>query len=287
MTDAVPSFFVYGEPDKPLDIGFIHVETVMARKNVHSGHVRAHKHDRMGQITFWTKGRGRYFIEDRALDFSAPAASFIPSGVVHGFEVEPAATDAIVVSIADGALLPIRAQTILSLEMPVMVADLPGNPRWTRLEATMTQLFAEYREGLAGMDKVLSSLAAVALTEIARIAQDRPSLATAGSAALALNLRRLVDHHFRDNQPVEFYIDMLGTTPHLLAKACRSAFGLSVKEFINERRLLEAKRLLLFTVRSVEDIAYEVGFRDAAYFSRFFRLRMQLPPGEWRLKHGG
>jgi AraC family transcriptional activator of pobA len=259
----------------------------MARKNVHSGHVRAHKHDRMGQITFWTKGRGRYFIEDRALDFSAPAASFIPSGVVHGFEVEPAATDAIVVSIADGALLPIRAQTILPLEMPVMVADMPANPRWKRLEATMTQLFDEYREGLAGMDKVLSSLAAVALTEIARIAQDRPSVATAGSAALALNLRRLVDHHFRDNRPVEFYIDVLGTTPHLLAKACRTAFGLSVKEFINERRLLEAKRLLLFTVRSVEDIAYEVGFKDAAYFSRFFRLRMQLPPGEWRTRHGG
>ena len=86
---------------------------------------------------------------------------------------------------------------------------------------------------------------------------------------------------------VEFYIDVLGTTPHLLAKACRTAFGLSVKEFINERRLLEAKRLLLFTVRSVEDIAYEVGFKDAAYFSRFFRLRMQLPPGEWRTRHGG
>lgn len=39
---------------------------------------------------------------------------------------------------------------------------------------------------------------------------------------------------------------------------------------IVERRLLETKRLLLFTVRSLEDIAYEVGLKDAAYFSRFF-----------------
>ena len=74
-----------------------------------------------------------------------PATSFIPSGVVHGFEVEPAATDAIVVSIADGALLPIRAQTILPLEMPVMVADMPANPRWKRLEATMIGTSMEFR----------------------------------------------------------------------------------------------------------------------------------------------
>ncbi|MGO8041260.1 AraC family transcriptional regulator, partial [Rhizobium leguminosarum] len=37
MNDIVPSFFVYGEQDRPLEIGFLHVETVMARANLHSG----------------------------------------------------------------------------------------------------------------------------------------------------------------------------------------------------------------------------------------------------------
>jgi AraC family transcriptional activator of pobA len=54
---------------------------------------------------------------------------------------------------------------------------------------------------------------------------------------------------------------------------------------IVERRLLEAKRLLLFTVRSLEDIAYEIGLKDAAYFSRFFRARTGMPPSEWRAYH--
>ena len=60
-----------------------------------------------------------------------------------------------------------------------------------------------------------------------------------------------------------------------------------MKAFIDERRLLEAKRLLLFTVRSVEHVSYEVGFRDPAYFSRFFRSRAGTPPGEWRHMQGG
>lgn len=285
MAESIPSFFVYGEPDRPLDVGFMHVETVMARKTVHLGHVQAHKHERMGQITFWTKGRGSYFIEDRVLDFSAPAVSFVPSGVVHGFTVEPEETDAVVVSVADGALLPMQAQTTLALDLPTFAMGDADHPLWQRLASIMALLAEEYREARPGTDKALAALAAVALTEVARLAQESPASAGAGAAALATDFRRLVDRHFRDNWPVDRYVDSLGTTPHLLAKACRSAFGLSVKEFINERRLLEAKRLLLFTVRPVEDIAYEIGLKDAAYFSRFFKASAGVPPSEWRAAH--
>jgi AraC family transcriptional activator of pobA len=60
--------------------------------------------------------------------------------------------------------------------------------------------------------------------------------------------------------------------------------GTGVKRVVSERRLLEAKRLLLFTVRTVEDIAYEIGFDDPAYFSRFFRERTGEAPAAWRRK---
>lgn len=62
---------------------------------------------------------------------------------------------------------------------------------------------------------------------------------------------------------------------------------MSIKELVTQRRLLEAKRLLLFTVRSVEDISYEIGVRDPAYFSRAFRKRTGHPPGEWRKAQAG
>ena len=58
--------------------------------------------------------------------------------------------------------------------------------------------------------------------------------------------------------------------------------GRGVKRVVSERRLLEAKRLLMFTVRTVEDIAYEIGFDDPAYFSRFFRERVGEAPAAWR-----
>lgn len=282
MTDAIPSFFVYGEPEQQLEPGFFHVETVMARKSLHLGQVKAHKHDQMGQITFWFSGRGTYFIDDKPLDFSAPAVSFVPSGIVHGFSVEPEASDAIVVSVADGALLSIRENTALSLDTPVMVLGDGDDRNWRRLAELLDIVADEYANGTVGTQRMLASLVAAALTQIARLASVAPAPTQAPQAMLATGLRRLVDAHFRENWSVGHYTEALATTPHLLAKASKEAFGMQVKELINERRLLEAKRLLLFTVRPLEDIAYELGFADAAYFSRFFRLRVGEAPSDWR-----
>ncbi|OCP00533.1 MULTISPECIES: helix-turn-helix domain-containing protein [unclassified Ensifer] len=282
MTEAIPSFFVYGEPEQQLEPGFFHVETVMARRNLHQGQVKAHKHDQMGQITYWLSGRGTYFIDDKPLDFSAPAVSFVPSGIVHGFSVDPEISDAVVVSVADGALLSIRENTTLTLDRPTMIRGDGDDRNWRRLAELLDIVADEYAVGAAGIQQMLASLVAAVLTQIARLASAVPSPAQPSQTILAMELRRLIDARFRENWSVGQYTDALATTPHLLVKAAKDAFGMPVKELINERRLLEAKRLLLFTVRPLEDIAYEIGFADAAYFSRFFRLRVGEAPSDWR-----
>lgn len=279
MSRGIPSFFVYGEPSRPLDIGFTHIETVMERKQVHMGRVEAHQHDAMAQITFWTKGRGLYFIEDRQIEFVAPAVSFVPSGIVHALAVEPEVSDAIVASIADSALPPIAALTILPLHRPLMVLSQADDVQWRRLGESMQRLHADYR---AGAHDTLAALLCVALNDIALLAHRDTAVGAPEATTLASAFRGLVDRHFRDNWSVEHYAGELATTHHLLMKAVREAFSRTPKAMIEERRLIEAKRLLLFTVRSAEDISYELGFRDPAYFSRFFRARTGLPPGLWR-----
>jgi AraC family transcriptional activator of pobA len=279
--NSIPDFFVYGEPARPLDVGFLHVETVLARSNIHHGQVAAHKHPQMGQITYWTSGSGAYRIEDRSWDFSAPAVSFVPSAIVHGFSIGPG-TDAIVVSVADDALAALAAHSLLPLDRPVFADSLPDRTAWKRLAAVLEMIAAEYAEARAGSDKVLPSLIAVALSQIARLSPEVKDPAGSPDALLALGLRRLVDRHFRDNWPVDRYVEALATTPHRLDKAAHAVLGSGVKRVVGERRLLEAKRLLLFTVRTVEDIAYEIGFDDPAYFSRFFRERTGEAPAAWR-----
>ena len=276
-----PEFFVYGGPTHALDVGFCHVETVRAREGVHHGRVQPHKHPQLGQITYWTSGRGTYRIEDEIWSFSAPTVSFVPSGVVHGFEIEPG-TDAVVISMADDALAVLAEHTLLPLDTPVLICGRGEEVLWRRLRDAIQAVQTEYVEALPGMDKILPPLVAVALSGIARLGTEPQPIELPAVAALAGKLRRLIDRSFREDWPVERYVEALGTTRHLLDKAARQVVGTGVRRAISERRLVEAKRLLAFTVRSVEDIAFEAGFNDPAYFSRFFRHATGVSPAAWR-----
>ncbi|RUM06124.1 helix-turn-helix domain-containing protein [Rhizobium chutanense] len=281
MRSEVPNFFVYGEPSRSLEVGFLHVETVMERKTAHFGHVSPHKHPMMGQITYWFEGGGSYRIEDGTWNFSAPAVSFVPSSVVHGFDVAEQ-SDAIVVSVSDDMLKTIAPQVALDLDVPTFLTGEPADPVWAKLGTLLDMIAEDYREQGAEGERVLCGLICVVLSLMGRISGRVALPSTSATVSLGLALRRLIDLHYRKDWPVGAYVDLLATTPHLLDKAAREVFGLSVKELTLERRLLEAKRLLMFTVRSVEDIGREIGFEDPAYFSRFFRKRTGEAPATWR-----
>lgn len=277
----VPAFFVYGEPSRALDVGFLHVETVMERRSLHFGRVAPHKHPLMGQITYWFKGEGRYRIEDRTWNFSAPAIGFVPSNVVHGFDVGEQ-SDAIVVSISDDMLRAMAPQVDLSLNVPVLLFGEPGAAAWERIGLLLDMVMEEYRGGAGASERVLAGLIGVVLSLMARLGGNVGFEAASPAVALGLELRRAIDRHYRADWPVGRYVETLATTPHLLDKAARTVFGQTVKDMVLERRLLEAKRLLRFTIRPVEDIGREIGFEDPAYFSRFFRRRMGVSPSDWR-----
>jgi AraC family transcriptional activator of pobA len=280
----IPSFFVYGEPARELDVGFLHVETVMDRKSEHFGHVAPHQHPLMGQITYWFEGGGTYRIEEETWNFSAPAISFVPSRVVHGFDVGEQ-SDAIVVSVSDDLLRAMAPQVDLSLDVPMLLKGESADPTWTRLALLLTMIADEYRAGASASEKVLVSLVSVVLSLMARLGGAGGLDTASPTVALGMALRRAIDQHYKKDWPVGRYVDLLATTPHLLDKAAREVFGHTVKETLLDRRLLEAKRLLKFTIRPVEDIGREVGFEDPAYFSRFFRKRTGEAPAAWRRRH--
>ncbi len=277
----VPAFFVYGEPSRALDVGFLHVETVMERKSLHFGRVAPHKHPLMGQITYWFRGAGRYRIEDRTWNFSAPAISFVPSNVVHGFDVGDEA-DAIVVSVSDDLLRAMAPQVDLALDVPVLLSGETDAAGWAKVGSLLDMVMEEYRGGAAASERVLAGLVGVVLSLMARLGGNVGFEAASPAVALGLELRRAIDRHYREDWPVGCYVEALATTPHLLDKAARTIFGQTVKDMVLERRLLEARRLLRFTIRPVEDIGREIGFEDPAYFSRFFRRRTGSSPTDWR-----
>ena len=58
--------------------------------------------------------------------------------------------------------------------------------------------------------------------------------------------------------------------------------NMNLREYINQLRIEESKRLLLSTDLSVSEIATQVGYCNISYFSTVFHKLMGVGPFEWR-----
>lgn len=98
--------------------------------------------------------------------------------------------------------------------------------------------------------------------------------------------RAAVEEHFTDWHHVADYARALGYDVRTLTRATRAATGTGAKSFLDQRVLLEAKRLLAHTDLPVAGCARRLGFRDATAFTTFFRRQAATPPGAWRAAYG-
>jgi AraC family transcriptional activator of pobA len=92
----------------------------------------------------------------------------------------------------------------------------------------------------------------------------------------------LVENHYKKEHSVKFYAEQVNRSPKTLSNLFALYNNKSPLAIIQERIIIEAKRLLLYTDRSAKEIAYELGFEDAAYFSSFFKKNTEVSPSDFR-----
>lgn len=85
------------------------------------------------------------------------------------------------------------------------------------------------------------------------------------------NFKQLLEQHFTDWHKVSDYAAALNISADYLNNVVRTSIGKNVKELIQKRIVLEAKRLGIHTEYSNKEIAYRIGFNDPSHFSRFFK----------------
>lgn len=81
----------------------------------------------------------------------------------------------------------------------------------------------------------------------------------------------LVDKHYKKDHKVQFYADLLNKSPKTLTNLFAQYNYRSPSQIIHDRVISEAKRLFYYSDKSAKEIGYELGFSEAAHFSRFFK----------------
>ncbi|UYQ95067.1 AraC family transcriptional regulator [Chitinophaga horti] len=95
-------------------------------------------------------------------------------------------------------------------------------------------------------------------------------------------LFRLLDENYKEERSVSFYADKIGITPKRLNEIVREKFGFTVSQIIYHLLLIEAKREIGHGRKSIKEIAYELGFSEQSYFSRFFKKQTGTTPENFR-----
>ncbi|WP_020539044.1 helix-turn-helix domain-containing protein [Lewinella cohaerens] len=96
------------------------------------------------------------------------------------------------------------------------------------------------------------------------------------------NLKGYIESHYRTKHTASDYAELLSISPKALTKITKAHFNKTLTDLISERIIIEAKRELYLTNKSVKEIAFELGYNDEYYFSRFFKKNADVSPQLYR-----
>lgn len=152
-------------------------------------------------------------------------------------------------------------------------------PTWT---AGIAAIEAETRDRHDGYKQAALAHLTLLLVSVSRLATDVVGDLRLNNETLLADVFTLIEQRYREPLSLRDVARGLRLTPGHLTTTVRRRTGRTVLDWIVERRMTEARRLLVETDLAVNEIARTVGFGDPGYFARSFRRANGMTPREWR-----
>jgi AraC family transcriptional activator of pobA len=171
---------------------------------------------------------------------------------------------------------------LLSAEQPLAIAIEAHTA--AQLAGMLVLVSGELQASGPGAETVIGSALVISFVQIWRhvgaSALARGGLG--GTAAILMRFRQLVEERFREHWSVGRYAGALGLTSDRLHAICTRTLGRTPRLLVQQRLVYEAVVRLERSAVTIKQLGFLLGFKDAAYFNRFFARHLGMPPARYR-----
>ncbi|WP_295890459.1 4-hydroxyphenylacetate catabolism regulatory protein HpaA [uncultured Vibrio sp.] len=246
-----------------------------------------HYHDRFYQVHCILEGNTHVLLDDSHYSNSGITLFFTPPTVPHSFITDDHA-EGFVITVSQTLVwrlldIEIGHNSITSVASQPYCSPLDAD---SRLLALFEQLLIEQENDAFMSESACQSILKLILIEVMRLAHDQPKNTHHRSSDVTIYNRfnQLIETNYKQHWTLPTYADELRITTARLNDISRRVSGLASKKIVAERVMQEARRLLLLTSISVQEVAYELGYQDPAYFARFFKKNAGETASEFRIR---
>lgn len=273
--------FDYGSVIKSTDFHFAPLQNLMLMLPY------PHRHD-FFHVVWVERGTGQHIIDEIKYEVRPGTLFFMSPGQIHDFQLSPDAEGFTINFSADFFALQLQDKNMLR-QIPIYDSENAIHALYTRGDESdefrriLEAIRGEYEDEQFRAQDMIRSYLFVLLVKASRLAVPaRCSDAGHRSRLLFRRFQRVLEENFASTQDPADYAILLRTTERALNDAARRCAGLTTAQLIRERVILEAKRLIAHSGAQVALVGAQLGFDDAAYFSRCFKKHTGRTPIEFR-----
>lgn len=244
--------------------------------DVDKRYTKPHKHNKYLELVFFTKGKGFHYLDDKALKINTPIVFLIQKDQVHNWEIT---------TVPKGYVIIIKEtflENILDTSIRMQLSKLKDVEQIEieQTNKTLALLFEalslEIKEQHVNKEVIESGLKAI----LAKLISYTNLRILNNSHALEQEFIQLISKKLKNS--VSYYAEKLRTSSQNLNMICRKSFDKSASDVIAEFIIKETKRQLLYTTKNITNIAFELDFKDASNFTKFFKRHTGLTPSKFK-----
>jgi len=250
-------------------------------ENIASKEYSAHFHD-YEELIIITEGSITHFIDFKAEDLKAPFACYISMGKMHRIVPEKDMRGWVINYKTE--FIPDSILNFYSNFFTFTNVPLTSGQCTERFTGLCRIIQSEYRHETIDHTTILHLVKGLISMVDAEKKRNMPVEKETKNIQITTfnNFLKILEDNFRRDAGVSFYADKMNMSERNLNIICKNNFQKSVSEIIETRKLIEAKRMLLYSEKTVSEIGYELGYNEKSYFTRVFHLRMDITPTRYR-----